>query len=228
MRASGVSPTGSRPPGEGPHYGRAMSEFTLRRLTTDDIPMAVATTSRAFWPDPLFGHFARDVIQEHRMLPTFLGALLRDAAEHGEVWVAERDGVVAGSASWLAPGSMPRPRARESRITRACATALLTGRNRRSGLRLLAAVDEAHPTEAHWYLPLLGIDPKWQGRGLGGALLTQRLTDCDRTMTPAYLETQKPDNVPYYERFGFRVTETIELPATPPIWLMWRDPVPGD
>ncbi|NCY15704.1 MAG: GNAT family N-acetyltransferase [Actinobacteria bacterium] len=202
-----------------------MSEPEITRLDPADLQMAIATTSRAFWPDPLFGHFARDVIHEHRMLPTFLGALLRDAADHGEVWVARHDGVVAGSASWLQPGTMPRTRSRENRITRACASALLTGRNRRSGLRLLAEVERRHPREPHWYLPLLGIDPRWQGRGFGGALLAIKLDECDRELIPAYLETQKPENVPYYERFGFRVTEVIELGDTPPIWLMWRDPV---
>ncbi len=205
-------------------YGAAMSDFEIRRLESGSLPMAVATTSRAFWPDPLFGHFARDAVQEHRMLPTFLGALLRDAADHGEVWVALRDGEVTGSASWLQPGSMPRSRTRENRITRACAMALLTGRNRRSGLALLAAVERRHPSEPHWYLPLLGVDPKWQGRGVGSALLTLKLAECDASIMPAYLETQKPQNVPYYERFGFQVTECIELPGTPPIWLMWRDP----
>jgi len=205
-----------------------MNDFEIIRLDPVDLSMAIATTSRAFWPDPLFGHFANDVVQEHRMLPTFLGAMLRDAASHGEVWVAKRDGVVVGSASWLQPGTMPRPRSRENRITRACASALLTGRNRRSGLKLLSAVEKKHPSEPHWYLPLLGIDPKWQGRGLGGSLLRVKLEQCDATLTPAYLETQKPENVPYYERFGFQVTEVIELPATPPIWLMWRDPVPSE
>jgi GNAT superfamily N-acetyltransferase len=228
MKVSGGLQHGSPPTSDRWRYGPLMNDFEIIRLDPVDLSMAIATTSRAFWPDPLFGHFANDVVQEHRMLPTFLGAMLRDAASHGEVWVAKRDGVVVGSASWLQPGTMPRPRSRENRITRACASALLTGRNRRSGLKLLSAVEKKHPSEPHWYLPLLGIDPKWQGRGLGGLLLRVKLEQCDAMLMPVYLETQKPENVPYYERFGFLVTEVIELPATPPIWLMWRDPVPSE
>lgn len=203
-----------------------MDALEIARMDPAEAAVAIATTSRAFWPDPLFGFFARDAVQEHRVLPTFMGAMLRDAESHGEVWVARRSGVVVGSASWVPPGSMPRSRSRENRITRACASALLLGRNRRRGLKLLAEVDGRHPREPHWYLALLGVDPRWQSHGIGGALLRPMLERCDESQTPAYLETQKIENLGFYERFGFRVTDTIELADTPPVWLMWRDPRP--
>jgi len=41
---------------------------------------------------------------------------------------------------------------------------------------------------------------------------------------PAYLESSKESNVPFYERHGFAVTETFDLPDGPRLWLMWRDP----
>lgn len=187
---------------------------------------AVAATARAFWPDPLFGFFARDAVHEHRVLPIFLGALLRDAIGFGEVWGAIEGQRIIGSASWLPPGAMPRPLRRESRIYAACARALVTGRNRRAGLALLAAVERKHPAEPHWYLALLGVDPARQGSGLGRALLTPVLERCDREVEPAYLETQKPENLPFYERFGFRVLEEVSVPGSPPVWLLWRDPDP--
>jgi carbamoyl-phosphate synthase large subunit len=48
---------------------------------------------------------------------------------------------------------------------------------------------------------------------------------CDREGIPAYLESSKDRNVPYYERFGFKVTKEIALPRGGPlVWAMWRDP----
>lgn len=188
---------------------------------------AITTTSRAFWPDPLFGFFAKDPGQEHRILPIFLGALLRDCMDHGQVWGALDGPRVVGSASWLPPGGIPRSKGRELRVYAACARALLTGRNRRTGIKLLAAVENAHPEQPHWYLALLGVDPTRQGQGLGRELLMPVLTRCDREIEAAYLETQKPENLPFYERFGFKVLDEVGVPGSPPVWLMWRDPDPS-
>ena len=158
------------------------------------------------------------------MLPTFLGALLQDSLTHGEVNVITDGARVVGSASWLPPGSVPRSKLRDLRIQSACAKALVRGQNRITGLRLLAEVDAHHPHEPHWYLVLLGVDPKYQGRGHGGDLLRPALDRCDRSNTPAYLETQKPENLPFYERFGFTVRDELRVANSPTVWTMWREP----
>jgi len=121
----------------------------------------------------------------------------------------------------------PRSRRREMKIYSACARALLTGRNRRTGLKLLTEVENRHPPEPHWYLALLGVDPILQGHGIGRSLLEPVLTKCDVNIEHAYLETQKPENLPFYERFGFRVRDEVSVPGSPPVWLMWRDPDPS-
>ena len=205
-----------------------MPSFAIAQIDDSHRDLAITTTSRAFWPDPLFGHFARSDLQEHRVLPIFLGALVRDALAHGEVHGAFVDGRLIGSASWLPPGTMPRSRGRELRIQLACARALVTCRNRRTGIRLLDEIENIHPTEPHWYLALLGVDPAHKGHGHGRALLDRILERCDHDLEPAYLETQKPENLPFYERFGFVVRDEILFDDAPPMWTMWRDPDPRE
>lgn len=99
--------------------------------------------------------------------------------------------------------------------------------------KALATLNEAekqHPTEPHWYLALLGTDPDHQGKGFGSAALAPILGRCDEEGTPAYLESSKEENVPFYERHGFEVTSTLDLGKGkgPRMWLMWREPQPPD
>ena len=55
--------------------------------------------------------------------------------------------------------------------------------------------------------------------------MRSRLDRCDAEDAPAYLENSKPENGPYYLRFGFEVTGEIKLPdGGPSMWPMWRAP----
>jgi ribosomal protein S18 acetylase RimI-like enzyme len=93
------------------------------------------------------------------------------------------------------------------------------------GRAVQEAMRRAHPEEPHWYLAVIGSDPTVRGQGFGQALMRSRLDRCDAEYCPAYLESSKPENVPYYERFGFTVTREIGLPdGGPTMWAMWRDP----
>jgi GNAT superfamily N-acetyltransferase len=61
-------------------------------------------------------------------------------------------------------------------------------------------------------------------QGAGTALLAPVLERCDESGVPAYLETQKEENVPWYHRFGFAVLEELRVRGAPPMWTMQRDP----
>ncbi|HLK43152.1 MAG TPA: GNAT family N-acetyltransferase, partial [Thermoleophilia bacterium] len=75
---------------------------------------------------------------------------------------------------------------------------------------------------------VLGTAPPAQGKGVGSALLAPVLERCDREGVPAYLESSKEKNVPFYRRHGFEVTREIQLPDGPMLWAMWRDPRPPE
>jgi len=81
-----------------------------------------------------------------------------------------------------------------------------------------------HPREPHWYLPLIGVDPIQQGKGLGSALMRHGLIRCDREKKLAYLESTNKKNVPLYERAEFELIGTIQAGMSSPLYPMVRTP----
>ena len=75
-------------------------------------------------------------------------------------------------------------------------------------LRALMALESATPqapaVAAHYYLAFLGVDPSWQGRGLGSGGACAGDRPLRRRAVPAYLEASTPRNRALYERHGFR------------------------
>ena len=87
-------------------------------------------------------------------------------------------------------------------------------------------MDALHPQEAHWHLPLIGVDPAHQGKGIGSALLSHVLNVCDGQKVLAYLEATSPRNVALYERHGFKAVGSIQAANSPLIIAMLRKPRP--
>lgn len=77
------------------------------------------------------------------------------------------------------------------------------------------------PDEPHVHLGPLGVAPESQGQGVGTALMNRYLEYLQQEKLPGYLETDKAENVKFYEKFGFAVQREEELIGTP-IWYMWR------
>ena len=201
-----------------------MPSIETVRLSSHQLHDGIAVTARAFWPDPLFGYFARDSVREHRNMPRYVRAILNDAMRHGEVDAAISNGRVLGTASWLPLNGTPRSDWRELLITAQCLPSIVMGRNRLMAIKILRAMDKKHPHEPHVYLALLGVDPSAQGQGIGRKLLQPRLDDSDANGVSIYLETQKQENLAYYGRFGFLVRDTVSFDGCPTIWSMWREP----
>ena len=80
--------------------------------------------------------------------------------------------------------------------------------------------DPGHRPHAH--LGPFGVEPELQGRGIGSLVLTEYTRRLDAAGEDSYLETEKPENVALYSRFGFEVIEEAEVLGVPN-WFMWRD-----
>jgi ribosomal protein S18 acetylase RimI-like enzyme len=194
-----------------------------RQATDGDVRSLATTLARAFHDDPvmtwLFGERPGPRL---RRLRRYFASEARRHRRHGQVLVS---GDRTGAAFWDPPGLW---RATWLQLLRSAPVLLAdVGLRMPRAIKALDLVDRAHPREHHWYLAVLGTDPPHQGRGVGTALVNPVLERCDREGLGAYLESSKPTNILYYERFGFTVTGQIDLPSGPPVWPMWRDPVPG-
>ncbi len=149
--------------------------------------------------------------------------LRRQYLRHGQVYTC---GEFAGVAVWGPPERARNPLLELVQLL-PTAPFLASSRTHRA-LQLLFEVDELHPKEPHWYLATLGTEPSMQGKGIGTTLLRAVLARADEHGVPAYLESSKERNVPFYGRFGFEVMGEIQTGGSPPIWRMWREPRPPE
>ena len=175
---------------------------------------AISTLVSAFLVDPVerwlypratdyLAHFGR-----------FVEAFGGRSFELRTAWAVEDCAAVA---LWLPPGADPDGDAITDVISETVGPAKLA-----DTFDVLEQMASAHPTEPHWYLALMGVDPTRQGEGLGSRLLASGLRRVDAGHLPAYLETPNPKAVPLYERHGFVLAGKAQAGTCPPIVSMVR------
>jgi ribosomal protein S18 acetylase RimI-like enzyme len=84
---------------------------------------------------------------------------------------------------------------------------------------------EADPVEEHWHLGPVGVEPGYQGRGVGGEVMRAVCTWLDEGGRRAWLETDKARNVRFYSALGFEVATQADILGVE-TWYMRRDPRP--
>jgi ribosomal protein S18 acetylase RimI-like enzyme len=194
----------------------------IRRARPDDVPGIAETMGAAFEDDPIASWFWKRPTGRREYIQGWYELVAREHyIEHGEVFVAEENGEIAGCSMWSPPGQWRFPPRVDVQASRYAIPRL--------GLRVPIAsiamrrIERKHPRKGHWYLSELGVRPQSQGRGYGSKLMFEILALCDRERTPAYLESSTERSRALYERHGFRTTEVIRMPrGGPPLWLMWR------
>ena len=137
-----------------------------------------------------------------------------DAFEKGTAYIANG---FTGAALWLPPGAAPD----EESLRR------LFDENTSDDIKedmrgIFEQMEKFHPTEPHWYLPMIGVDPAHQGAGVGSALMAESLKAVDHDGLIAYLESSNPRNIPLYQRYGFEVIGQIQSGNSPVLTAMLR------
>ena len=194
------------------------------RSRRDQLGDAGEVLARAFHTNPGFMWVLKDERSRPRKLAWFMKAAGKIGDKSGEVYTTS--GSVEGAAIWLPPGK----------------TTLSLGQMLGAGFlaaplrwgigpffRFMSVQSrfehlhkEAMPDD-HWYLMVIGVDPPRQGQGVGSALMAPVLRKADAGRLPCYLETDRPEDVVFYEKHGFAVVIKDQLAKDgPPFWTMKR------
>ena len=186
----------------------------IKTATASDQDAAISVLTLAFSTDPMARWSMSGPAKYLAVFPLLAKAFGGSAFEKGTAYIANR---FSGAALWLPPGT----KSDEETLKR------LFDENTDNSIKedmevIFEQMEKFHPTEPHWYLPMIGVDPAHQGAGTGAALMTEALKAVDRDGVIAYLESSNPKNITLYQRHGFEVIGEIQSGSSPVLRPMLR------
>ena len=193
-----------------------MTVEAVEVIEATDRQRAVASLTLAFSSDPVMRWGWPDPKRYLTYWPQIADAFGGAAFDHGTAHGLEDCVAVA---LWLPPGVGP-----DGETVMGLMRESMDDQTFEDINGVFEQMDELHPTDDHWYLPLTGVDPVAQGRRLGTTLLRHALKTCDSDGLPAYLEATSPRSRNLYSRHGFNIVQTIQAGTSPPLWAMLREP----
>jgi len=196
----------------------------LPHLTIDLALTQVGVVSRGMHDNPAnvraFGIENDD--RRSRSLARFFEPVLRGLHKRGVLMGAFRDGALVGVCGMARPGSCQPTLLEKIHVL----PSLVFGNSVGTPVRVLRWVGEwarPDPARPHWHLGPVAVDPHVQGQGIGGAMLGAFCERMDQEHKLSYLETDKFENVGFYQKFRFIVVAEAKVLRIPN-WFMSRLP----
>ena len=200
-----------------------MKQLNIRVLKADELKDGANLLGRAMSDNPnnvqAFG--LATAHRERALVRMFLHLLQRICAK-GNVFGAFDSVEMVGVCATTGPGQCQLQGIEKLRIF----PAIFWGNSISTPMRVLRWVAEwsrYDPKEPHWHLGPFAVDFGLQGRGIGSAMLVDFCARMDHCGMLSYLETDKSENVRFYEKFGFTVIAEAEILGIPN-WFMSRSP----
>jgi ribosomal protein S18 acetylase RimI-like enzyme len=193
-------------------------------LSEPDAEAAGELFATAFLPSAVATFLFPDPMRRSLLLPAFFTAMSRLAVRHGEA--VALGAPLQAVALWLFPDREPPT---EEDFAEAGMGAFASQMDAAEAERLASLnshLDAAHERvmdRPHWYLPFLAVSPGYQRQGAGTLLMRHTLDRAISTGMPCYLDSSDEQNLPFYERLGFRVMEDGVVPGSElRLWSMRR------
>ncbi len=203
--------------------------FTTTVLTPLDRAAAADLLTEVFFDNPGHTFIYPDVVSRREQLRWLMDVNLGAQLAIGRSF-AEKDarGDIAAMGFWHAPGT---PRATREELAQFGFFDMAARHGEAAFQRMVQSIEELEKRRAvglegrqSWFLNNMVVKPAYQGTGLGSRVLRQQLEQVvDPSGHPASLTTQKRQNVTFYQRLGFRVTDDRPIGDAPdsyPNWIM--------
>lgn len=197
-----------------------MPEWRVRASSPGDVDEAANALSRAMVTNPNQTAIWKGEGEGERRRQQALMAMMLARTQSADLFVAESDGQIIGAMRMVESSSCQMSKRQSlAMLPRILATQRATTPRVLSWLGTWARHD---PEERHLHLGPIAVVPEQQGHGVGSDLMGQFLERVGRDGLGSYLETDRPENVGYYECFGFVATGEDQVHGVDN-WFMWRD-----
>lgn len=185
-----------------------------------DLDETVGCLAAAFANDPITGYLLEIGVGYPQRVSQFFSLLMRARiALEMPVFVAREGRAICGASMGYSPAhpEWPKDLAEEwGHFEKA-----IPGFADRMGVYDSIAA-RFRPSAPHYYLGVIGTEPRLHGRGIGSQLLKSfcAASACDPASSGVYLETAQESNLRFYERAGFAETGRGNL-GRATLWCMF-------
>lgn len=202
---------------------RTNKSIQIRELLYPDVTNGSKVLGRGMRDNPLhlkaFGN--NPSFREHALTGVFF-AFLRMEVKKGKVLGAFLNDRLVGVCGMLPPGYCQLTPSEKIKLL----PTLLINCGFKGTVQMLkwfAEWTKKDYTKPHWHLGPVGVERELQGQGIGSLLLNSFCNYMDKEKSISYLETDKPENVKFYQKFGFEVLARAYVIGVPN-WFMIRKP----
>jgi len=200
-----------------------MAEISLRELNRSELKEAAQVLARAMRDNPVNVRvFGPQADRRGKAMLRFFEPVIHALHARGAVLGAFCGTTLVGVCAMAPPGRCQPPIAEKLSILPAVVLGNPLGVPLRV-LRWTAAWARRDWQEAHWHLGPVAVDPASQRQGIGVAMLTNFCAQMDKRSALSYLETDKPENVRFYGRFGYTLVAEASVLGIRN-WFMLRRP----
>jgi ribosomal protein S18 acetylase RimI-like enzyme len=191
----------------------------IRELSERELPFGAALAARGLRDNPIAVTVLGDdpLHRERSLMRTFLPFMEHQRHPALAAW---RGDYVVGVVGMAPPG---RCQLSPVEVVKMLPRVRPNPRDMRRTIKWLNEWQRRDPGERHWHVGPVAVEGGMRGLGIGGRLMEAFGEQMDRAGDVAYLETDKPENVSFYQRFAFEVIEEAQVLGIPN-WFMLRRP----